>query len=144
MTEWNAIVHEALAFSDFQWQVLTAHESHLKDKMRSKFQHTQRKLADECDDLRHENKLLAEKSRRIAIQMQKREKYCNRLENQVSTATREAQVVPRVQNQTTAADLMKTTRRPRSSLGCEVHVPLNVPLHVVNLLLKRRSKKCKI
>jgi hypothetical protein len=75
---WNSIVQDALAFTQFQWQALATHEQHAQGTLRAKHQAVQRKLADECDDLRSENKLLAEKSRRVALQMQKRDKCATR------------------------------------------------------------------
>ena len=66
---WNTVVQDALAFTQFQWQALATHEQHAQRAMRAKYHAAQRKLADECDDLRNENKLLAEKSRRVMLQV---------------------------------------------------------------------------
>ncbi len=63
------MVQDALAFTQFQWHALASHEQHVQEAVRNKFQAAQRKLVDECDDLRNENRLLAEKSRRVLQQV---------------------------------------------------------------------------
>lgn len=89
---WNTIVQDALTFTQFQWQALATHERHMQGTLRAKFAAAQRKITEECDDLRNENKLLSEKSRRVILEMQKRDKYCKRLEVDLSSQSRDSQM----------------------------------------------------
>lgn len=88
---WSQIVREAVEFTRFQWQLLANNATQQNIKIHQKYQSSHQKILNECEDLRGENKLLQERSKRILQQIAKRDKYCKKLEQQLAMCKQDNQ-----------------------------------------------------